>query len=302
MHNTNDDSPVKVSLPGLLRLAQAGEHLALHHSRIRAAQSGGKLSPFRGRGMEFDESRPYQPGDDIRSLDWKVTARTGKTYTKLFREERERPVLLWLDLRQNMFFATRGVFKAVLAAKAAAVLGWNAASHRDRLGGLIFSEAQHQEIKPSGGKSGALRFLQTLTDHSAWETSSKPGENIQHNPEDSLLQACTRLHNVARPGSLVFLLSDFRGLTERHPAYLSQIAKHNDVILIYVHDPLELQLPPAGVYRVSDGQRELQIDTSSSHSATALSTAATAALCQTATLLRTKPFILFVAQHPRRCG
>jgi uncharacterized protein (DUF58 family) len=108
-------SPVRVTLTDLVRLRPAGEAVRLTAPRVRVATVGGHLSPYKGRGVEFDESRPYQPGDDLRTMDWRVTARTGKPHTKVFREERNRPVFVWLDLRRPMLFATRGAFKGVRA-------------------------------------------------------------------------------------------------------------------------------------------------------------------------------------------
>src|SRR5690349_17912775 len=106
-------SPVQVTLADLVRLRPAGESLRLTAPRIRVATEGGHVSPYKGRGVEFDESRPYQPGDDLRTMDWRVTARTGRPHTKVFREERNRPVFVWLDLRRPMLFATRGAYKGV---------------------------------------------------------------------------------------------------------------------------------------------------------------------------------------------
>ncbi len=140
--------PVRVSTASLIRLIGPASTLSLKVRFIRAQQSGAYLSAFKGRGMEFEEARPYQPGDDIRNLDWRVTARTGKPHTKLFREERERPILLWVDYRNTMFFATKGVYKSVIAARAAALLAWSAHHHGDRVGGIIFSEQIHHELKP----------------------------------------------------------------------------------------------------------------------------------------------------------
>lgn len=256
------EDPTRVTPQALIELARAGEQLPLRSVNLRALQSGLYVSPFKGRGMEFDETRPYQPGDDIRSLDWKVTARTGKAHTKLFREERERPVLLWVDLRQTMFFATRGVFKSVMAAKAAALLAWGTAAHGDRLGGLIFSDDTHQELPPKNGKSAVLRFIQTLSHHPAWERN-KIGPPDAH--ADTVQHAVIRLRNVVRPGSLVFLLSDFRHLTEQAESHLSQIARHNDVVLIHISDPLENRLPPPGRYRFSDGVSTVSLDTGDKH-------------------------------------
>ena len=123
---TRADDPAVVSQAGLIRLRDPARHLSLDALRIRARRGGNYLSHFKGRGMEFDEARLYQDGDDPRSIDWRLTARTGRAYTKLFREERERPVFCWVDQRPAMQFATRGVFKSVQAARLSALLGWAA--------------------------------------------------------------------------------------------------------------------------------------------------------------------------------
>ncbi|NNF66553.1 MAG: DUF58 domain-containing protein, partial [Gammaproteobacteria bacterium] len=127
---------VNVSLRQLVALNRAASALTLSSKNVRAQIAGDYLSPFKGRGMEFDESRPYQPGDEARNLHWRVMARTGRPFTKLFREEREQPVLLWVDLRQRMQFATRGVYKSVQAARAATLIAWAASQRGDRVGGL----------------------------------------------------------------------------------------------------------------------------------------------------------------------
>src|SRR4029077_9436130 len=153
-------SPVHVTLADLMRLRVAGEALQLTAPRVRVAVSGGHLSPYKGRGVEFDESRLYQPGDDLRTIDWRVTARTGKPHTKVFREERNRPVFVWLDLRRPMLFATRGAYKGVRAAEIAALIAWSAVANGDRLGGLVFSEAEHHELRPALGMGAALAPVQ----------------------------------------------------------------------------------------------------------------------------------------------
>ncbi len=251
-------NPVRATARDLIDLAHDGERLSLKSINVRALQSGQYTSPFKGRGMEFDETRLYQPGDDIRCLDWKVTARTGKAHTKLFREERERPILVWVDLRPSMFFATRGAFKSVVAARIATLLGWSAVAQGDRLGGLIFSANDHQEIKPRNGKNAVLRFIKTLSQHSCWHDYK---QQIDSNP-DSGNEALLRLRNVARPGSLIFLCSDFRQLGEQAEAHLSQIARHNDVVAINITDPLEAALPNTGHYRFNNGYDEVQLNAS----------------------------------------
>ncbi|MGD8568311.1 MAG: DUF58 domain-containing protein [Gammaproteobacteria bacterium] len=262
------DGVVSVSAHSLIQLHNAANKVPLNTGNIRAKQAGQYYSPFRGRGMEFDEVRPYQPGDDVRTLDWKVTARTGKAHTKMFREERERAVISWVDFRQPMFFATRGMFKSVLAAKTAALLAWSAHHQRDRVGGLMFSEQQHYELRPKSGKSSVLHLIRMLSELSALDARLQDNGDLpsprQHGDSASACyQALVRLRRVAKPGSLVLLISDFRGFDQQAESVLTQISQHNNVILLFVHDPLEAVLPDAGVYRLGDGQRVIPIDTSS---------------------------------------
>jgi uncharacterized protein (DUF58 family) len=208
--------------------------------------------------MEFDESRPYQPGDDPRSIDWRVTARSTTAYTKLFREERERPVLVVVDLRANMHFATKGCFKSVNASRAAALLSWAAHHRGDRLGGLIFGDTTHRELKPRLGRQAALRYVHELVAHPDWDNRERsPGSD----DEAPLTQAMSALRRVARPGSLVVILSDFLGFARAAQSYLSSVARHNEVLAVFLNDPFERQLPPPGHYRLVSRDDELAIDT-----------------------------------------
>jgi uncharacterized protein (DUF58 family) len=252
---TATDDIVSVSLPSLLGLHHAAESITLKPGRIRSGSSGSYLSPFKGRGMEFDEVRPYMQGDDVRTLDWRVTARTGRAHTKMFREERERAVLLWIDLRRPMFFATRGAFKSVRAAQAAAILGWCAVHQGDRLGAMIFSEQDHVELRPKRGTPPLLHFLKQVSAHPAWH-AGKTADNPK-----ALNQSLARMGAVVQPGSLIVLLSDFSGIDAQSEAHLAHLARHNELILIDIHDPLEVELPPSGNYRVSDGENFLGVAT-----------------------------------------
>ena len=257
-HLPENSSPVEVSQTGLIRLSAPARAIALDVLRVNSLQTGAYVSHFRGRGMEFDESRPYQPGDDPRSIDWRVTARSTTAYTKLFREERERPVLVVVDLRANMHFATRGCFKSVNASRAAALLSWAAHHRGDRLGGLIFGDTTHRELKPRLGRQAALRFLHELAEHPDWGTRQVRGDIDGEGP---LRQAMASLRRVARPGSLVVVLSDFLGFDRSSQSYLSSVARHNEVLAVFLNDPLERQLPPPGRYRIVADDDELAIDT-----------------------------------------
>lgn len=244
---------VSASLKTLIDLARPAAGLNLKHSAIRAGQSGGYVSRFKGRGMEFEEARGYQPGDDIRSIDWRVTARTGKTHTKVFREERERPVFISVDNRPAMHFATRGVFKSVLAVKLAGLLAWAAQHHGDRIGGQLFTDVVCRELKPQNGRHAVLRFLNAMVYKGESETNATPEITLEH--------VLARLMHHARPGSLVYIISDFRGINDQVESYLAKLSRHCEVVLIFVYDPLESRLPEKGRYRFTDDKRDVVIDT-----------------------------------------
>jgi len=247
---------VYVNHRSLLNLKEQAERFPLRAIRVSNRSSGTHLSRFRGRGMEFDEARLYQPGDEIRSIDWRVTARTGRPHTKLFRDERERSVLFWVDYRSPMYFATRGVFKSVLASQAAAMLAWSANHQGDKLGGLAFSEQGHREIRPGNGDRAALNLINLLAESSR----NKPEQTSPTLRRTALTNALARIRRVARPGSLLFLISDFRELDTDAERHLASLACHNDLVLLHLHDPLEADLPKAGWYTVSDGQRFIGFD------------------------------------------
>lgn len=254
-HDAGDDI-VRIKQSSLIALNRDARQIPLSSASIRAQFNGQYLSAFKGRGMEFDESRPYQPGDDIRAMDWRVTARTGKAHSKVYREERERPVLLWVDYRETMFFGTQQHFKSVLAAKISALLAWSTAQHGDRLGGLIFSNDSHIELRPSRGKSASLHFIKQLAQHTAWFKDHQHAELPL-----SAADALGRLQRVSKPGSLVFLISDFRNMDELCWSRISLLRRHSDVVLISIHDPLEEHLPPAGIYKISNGETQVNLNT-----------------------------------------
>jgi uncharacterized protein (DUF58 family) len=252
------DSVVAVSLAELVALRIQASQLPEWRRSARAELSGNSRSPFKGRGMEFDETRPYQPGDDVRSLDWRVTARTGRPHTKVFREERERPVWLWVDYRPGMFFATRGMFKSAFAARAAAILAWGVLAHGDRVGGWVVGRSAQQEVKPQRGQRSVLHLLRALADMGAPDAQPRSlGTAALDKPLDTL----AKLRRIVRPGSLVFLLTDGRDL-ESADGHLSDIARHSDVVLCLINDPLEAQLPPPGQYALCDARgRRLTLHT-----------------------------------------
>ncbi len=264
------DGLVLSSLPSLISLSAQGSRLSVPQRQVSAQQSGQRLSKLKGRGMEFDEVRPYMPGDDVRCLDWRVTARTGKAHTKLFREERERPILVSVDYRSTMFFATKGVFKSVQAARLAAMLAWMANRDGDRVGGQVFTDQILHDYKPQKGRHSVLRLLNDLAELSTppWlsqaSAAAKKGEVISESPP--LEHAYKRLARHARPGTMIFLISDFRDWDNATRLLVTRMARHSDVVMIFIHDLLESDLPVERRFRFTDGVRHAVVDTHSEQS------------------------------------
>lgn len=246
----------RVERADLIALRGPARRLSLHpRVRLPADGSGRHLTRFRGRGMEFDEARQYQPGDDVRQMDWRVTARRGQPHVKCFREERERPVWLWIDQGPSMRFGTRRAFKSVRAAEAAALLGWAAVDGGDHLGALICAGDRLLELPPRSRHRGALRLVDALAGAVA-----QAGQPSNCDPLRRLIQA-------VRPGSLVFLLSDFNRLERRQALLLAHLAGHNELALVQVYDPLESQALPPGRWPVSDGRQTLTLRSGGRHPA-----------------------------------
>jgi uncharacterized protein (DUF58 family) len=239
------NAATQASVEDLIELHRHAGSIDLTRARFAQAQrTGNHLSHFRGRGMDYQESRVYQPGDDVRSMDWRVTARTGKPHVKLYEEERERPVMLFIDLRAGMFFGTRGRLKSVIAAQAAAIIAWAAVAHGDRVGAMLFN-GTHCELQPRSGRHGALGLIRQIFAHTDPLAGVRGALHAQ-----GLNEALRRLQRVSRPGSLVMLLSDFHGIDAETGNNLLRLRQHNDVAAIQIVDPLEEAAPAPGRYGV----------------------------------------------------
>ena len=221
---------------------------------VQARLAGSYLTKMKGRGMEFDEARHYQPGDDIRAIDWRVTARTGKTHTKLFREEKERPIFLLVDFSHSMHFGTQLLFKSVMAAHLSALIAWTAAKRGDRIGGLIFNEQQHREYKPMTRQKAVLSLLNGMT--------SLHQNHMSEQPEQIFSDALARLRRLARPGSAVFILSDFYHVSATAQRHLTNLSRHCEVTGYRLTDPFEHQLPSVTARQtvtLTDGKKRQSI-------------------------------------------
>lgn len=248
-----------VDLTELIGLRFAAGQLQLtRRNRALSVLAGPNKANFRGRGIDFEEVRSYQPGDDIRTIDWRVTARTGTAHTKLFREERERPVLIVVDQRSNLFFGSRHCCKSVLAAQLASLLAWSALANGDRVGGLIFNEQLHHEIRPRRNRKTVLALLSQI-DSCNRQLPLPAGDG---DGEDRLADILGNLRRIVRPGSNVYLVSDFLGAdTAAAREQLFRLAQHTEVTALSCTDPVETILPPPGRYAVTDGQRRAELNT-----------------------------------------
>jgi uncharacterized protein (DUF58 family) len=223
--------------------SQRSPLIGLHHSKLR------------GRGVDFDQVRVYQAGDDVRTIDWRVTARTQEPHTKLFHEERERPIFLMVEQSRRLFFGSGLMFKSVLAAQAAALIGWAALGHNDRVGGLVFGDNEHYEIKPRRSKQSLLQLLNRLVRVNQSLHTEAAADR------DTFGVALRRAREVLRPGSLVFILCDERALSETAEQQLALLSRHCDLLLMPLSDPLDHALPAAGLLRFADQGGQLELDT-----------------------------------------
>ncbi|MFC0444438.1 DUF58 domain-containing protein [Pseudidiomarina halophila] len=220
------------------KIGAFARHRRLHPPK---SQAGALLSKTRGRGMEFDEVRHYQAGDDVRAIDWRVTARTGTPHTKLFREERERPIMFIVDLAASMHLGSQLLLKSVQVCHITAAMAWLAAQRGDRVGAIIGHPSRHVEVRPQGRQHGVLRILHSLVElqnegFNDWQQKKTTNLNVL----DDLLR---RAQQVAKPGTVIHIISDFAHFTEHTTMMLRSLQRHCSLQMIQCSDPLEANLP-----------------------------------------------------------
>ena len=269
-----DNSPRPV--PQQRHCISLDELLSLRHwpparspSRQRMAiREGHHLSHIRGRGMEYDDVREYQPGDDIRHLDWRLMARTGEAHTKLYREERERPVFVLADLRSPMCFATQGHFKSVLACYAAAMTIWTTLANSDRIGGQILGAKGGQLFRPSSNRQQVMAMMAALAQESNVSQESrlsKKGSAAVDAQETatiplSLSDVLATAERTITSGTLLYIFSDFHDVDDSVQQHLMRLAQRCELKLVLISDPLEEKLPQGRRYRFLGSGRELLVD------------------------------------------
>jgi len=253
----NDAPGVYVTLDELIALRYKAKGFSfLPKQPIRSLLSGRHASRMRGRGLNFEEIRAYLPGDDIRSIDWKVTARTQKTHTRVFTEERDRPGLLLVDQRISMFFGTQVSMKSVTAAQLAALAAWRIVDSGDRVGAVVFNDTDIVEIKPQRSRKVVMHILEEVV---RMNRALLVGAGIPDVP-DMLNRVLHSAEKMVGHDYMVFLLSDFWGVDEQTSKHITRIASHNDLVCALVHDPTAMELPTSGRLVVSDGELQMEID------------------------------------------
>ena len=217
--------------------------------------NGQHASKIKGRGLNFEELRHYSIGDDVRTIDWKVTARTGAPYVRVYTEERDRQVLLIVDQRMSMFFGSALNMKSVTAAEAAALAAFSVRDKGDRVGGIIFDDTGQYEVRPQSSVRSLNRFLDLLGKVNCRLYADAPIVDAQ-----SLHEPVSAAARIASSGGLVMVFSDFDGLDSKTEKHLRRISRHNDLILFSILDPTSEQLPRDLDIVVSDGLLQAQIN------------------------------------------
>lgn len=254
------NAAVYATLDSLLEMRRHSHELPLAGRPVHAGQQTGRqLSRLRGRGIDFDQVRLYQPGDDIRNIDWRVTARTRKAHTKIFNEERERPVFVICEQSERLFFGTQLRFKSVLAAEAGALIAWMALAHNDRVGGMVFGSRECHEIRPRRSRRAILQLLGRLL-----EGNHALGAPTDESGGEPLDLALRRSREVIRPGSILYLLCDHAAIDGLSQPLLVALGAHNDLVLLPIFDPLEASLPSSPALEFVQGQQRLTLNTTAS--------------------------------------
>ena len=250
------DSRIYSTVADLAALEGAARDFSfLHRQPARSVLTGRHGSRLRGRGLAFDELRRYLPGDDIRAMDWRVTARTGKPHVRVFTEERDRPTLLVVDQRLNMFFGSVRAMKSVAAAEVAALCAWRVLGQGDRVGGLVIDDAGVAQFRPARSRTAVMRLLAAVADRNC--AIHAGAEAARGGPQ--LNAALETTASLAGRDHLVIVIGDLDGHDARTRALLSRLAAANDVVVMLVYDPFLLKLPRSGEIVVGDGEMQVEL-------------------------------------------
>lgn len=246
---------VHPTLEQLVRLQYDARDVSLlPRQPVHSLLSGRHASRLRGRGLTFDELRRYRPGDDIRTIDWRATARMRAAHVRVYTEERDRPTLLIVDQRATMFFGSARTTKATVAAECAALTAWRTIDRGDRVGAIIFGDEEIVEVKPQRSRGNVMRICQDLVRiNGQLAVDNKPSDPTRLN------MALRRAVNVARHDHLVVLVTDYHGNDETTRELTTRMAAHNDILAVLIYDPLGIRLPAQGEMLATDGTEQLRV-------------------------------------------
>ncbi|WP_271899186.1 DUF58 domain-containing protein [Candidatus Phyllobacterium onerii] len=247
---------VHVTTQELVALESRARDLTfVQKARSHQQMAGRMQSAMRGRGLTFEELRQYLPGDDVRSIDWRVTARTSKPMVRVYSEEKERPAILVVDQRINMFFGSRRVMKSVAAAQAAILAAWRILGSGDRVGGFVFDDEDYREVKPHRSRNAVIAVADRIA-----EKNGRLQANYQGAPSPTALDnVLRRVASMAHHDHLIVIVSDFDGHGETTRQLLLQLSGRNDVICLLVYDPFLLELPTSGDIVISGGSLQAEL-------------------------------------------
>ncbi|GMR22609.1 MAG: DUF58 domain-containing protein [Acidobacteriota bacterium] len=253
-----DTRGVYVTLDGLVRLQYRARGFDfLPRQPVHSLLTGRHASRLRGRGLNFEEIRAYLPGDDVRAIDWKVTARKRETHIRVYTEERDRPAFLVVDQRISMFFGTRVNMKSVTAAELAAAAAWRVFGQGDRVGAVVFDDTASTEVRPHRSQETVYRILQAVVD----KNSALRADSDAHREPAMLNRVLESVGRFAAHDYLVAIISDFDGANEATRRLVSRLAQHNDVLAVPIYDPIATEVPEAARLVVSDGELQVEVDT-----------------------------------------
>ncbi len=247
---------VQVRIADLMALEPAARGLGFFSRQpVRSILAGQHGSRLRGRGLDFEELRRYLPGDDLRQLDWRASQRLGKPYVRTYSEERDRPSLVVVDQRMGMYFGSVRSFKSVVAARVAALSAWMAFQAGDRVGGLVFSDAGMDSVRPLRSRERIQALFAAIARRSQSMRADQPDVDASGRLNQALEGALAH----APHDCLVCLISDFAGADDTTLRLLRTLAAHNDVVATLVYDPLALRSPLRGRLVVTQGELQVEV-------------------------------------------
>jgi uncharacterized protein (DUF58 family) len=243
-------------LESLVALEYKARGFSLRHNQpVHSVLFGRRASHVRGRGLDFEELRNYVPGDDVRSIDWRVTARTQKPYVRVYSEERDRPTMLVVDQRINMFFGSRRSMKSVVAAEVAALTAWRVFSQGDRVGAFIFNDSTTEELRIHRSRATVLRILERIS----YQNKLLRSDLITPAQPGKLNQVLDQVARICHHDTLILIASDFDGADDRTRELLLHLSHSNDVVCCFTYDPLALQHQAAGQFVVSNATLQIEL-------------------------------------------